>query len=193
MVLYGARKFLWMKFNFMHKKLPVFLLFNFPFLCRADVNAVESTYFSVDYVKSDIELAGKNAQPSMINFRLGTGIYDQISLEAQYSVGNSSNNISTLTFDLEQSKALYLLFRSYTINGFGIDVSLGYASTELTVKGPANSYSGVDDYNGFSWGASLYQEIPMLDNVRVRLGYQSLYHDGDMDITGFSLGLSYHF
>lgn len=83
--------------------------------------------------------------------------------------------------------------QSYAVNGFSLDVSLGYASNEMTVRGPENTFNGSDEYNGFAWGVALYQEIPSLKNVRVKLGYQSLYNDSDLSISGISLGFNYHF
>jgi len=166
-----------------------------PFLClfAAVPCFADSSFIGVDYLHSDIEVSDESANTSMVAFRLGTSIYKQIAIEAQYIAGNQTDNIYNMEFDVENSKAVFLLLQSYAVNGFSLDVSLGYASNEMTVTGPENTFNGTDEYNGFAWGVSLYQEIPSFKNARVKLGYQSLYNDSDLSITGISLGFNYHF
>ena len=98
-----------------------------------------------------------------------------------------------MEFDLEQSIALYLVLQSKTIDGFGLDISLGYAITDMTVTVPVETYNGEDSYSGFSWGIAFHQEISYVENTQLRFGYQSLYKDDDITISGVSLGLTYQF
>ncbi|SFD32999.1 outer membrane beta-barrel protein [Pseudoalteromonas denitrificans] len=161
--------------------------------CASMPSFADSTYIGLDYVFSEIKFSDEKAKPSMTSFRLGTTVYKQISVEAQYSISNKSDNIYNMEFDLENSKALFLLLQSTAVNGFSLDVSLGYASSELTVTGPENTFNGTDDYNGFAWGVSFYQQIPSFENAQVKLGYQSLYNDHDISINGITLGFNYHF
>jgi hypothetical protein len=114
-------------------------------------------------------------------------------LEAQYLVTNNSDNIYNINFDLEQSKAVYLLLKSDSRSGYSIDVALGYAYNDLNVNGPENTYNSSDEYNGFSWKAAINYDVPYLKGSQIKLGYQSLYNKDDLDISGISLGISYHF
>jgi len=166
-----------------------------PFLCLFATTSsfADSTFIGVDYLHSDIEISNEAANTGMAAFRLGTSIYKQIAIEGQYITGSQTDNIYNMEFDLENSKAVFILLQSYAVNGFSLDVSLGYASSEMTVTGPENTFNGSDEYNGFAWGVSLYQDIPSFKSARVKLGYQSLYSDSDLSITGISLGFNYHF
>jgi len=166
-----------------------------PLLCllTAAPSFADSSFIGIDYLRSDIEVSNETANTGMASFRLGTSIYKQIAIEAQYVAGSQTDNIYNMEFDLENSKAIFVLLQSYAVNGFSLDVSLGYASNEMTVTGPENTFNGSDEYNGFAWGVALYQEIPSFKNARVKLGYQSLYNDSDLSISGISLGFNYHF
>lgn len=176
----------------MLKTLSWLLLISFSFPCAAESAFTDSTYVGVDYVLPSIEISGKRAKPSSTAFRIGAS-KERIGLEAQYLIGNNTDNIYRMEFDLEQSVALYLVLQSTTIDGFGLDVSLGYAITDMTVTGPAETYNGEDTYSGFSWGIAFNQEISYIENTQLRFGYKSLYKDSDITISGFSLGLTYQF
>jgi hypothetical protein len=115
-----------------------------------------------------------------------------MAFEAQYLRGNK-DSIYRMEFELEQSAALYFVMQSDIREGFGMDVSVGYAMTDMTVSGPEETYNGEDHYNGFSWGISMHQQLPYFDNASIRLGYQSLYKDSDIEITNMSLGFTYYF
>jgi len=151
----------------------------------------DSTYIGIDYMLSNIELAGEKAKPSAVIMRAGVS-NNNMAFEAQYLLGNT-DDIYRMTFDLEQSAALFFVMQSDIIDGFGLDISLGYAMTEMTVSGPEETYNGTDNYNGFAWGIAIHQQIPFLEQVDVKLAYQSLYKDSNIDITGISLGFTYNF
>ncbi|MDO6505462.1 outer membrane beta-barrel protein [Colwellia sp. 4_MG-2023] len=168
------------------------LLISFSFPSTAKSPLVDSTYVGVDYILSSIELRDERAKPSTTAFRIGAN-KERIGLEAQYLRGNNTDNIYRMEFDLEQSIALYLVLQSKTISGFGLDVSLGYAVTDMTVQGPAETYNGEDTYSGFSWGITFHQKISYIENTQLRFGYQSLYKDDDISISGISLGVIYQF
>jgi hypothetical protein len=167
----------------------IFLLFlvSASFNCLAD-----APYIGIDYVLTNIDISGENAKPSMTAIRTGVS-NSNIAFEAQYLIANSTDNIYSMEFDLEESKALYVVMQSDTMQGFRLDVSLGYAINDLTVTGPENTYNGSDEYSGFSWGVSIQQEIPFIKNTQVRLGYQSLFKNSEIDISGIALGLTYQF
>lgn len=171
----------------MRKFLSSFLLLSTSFSCLAD-----SPYIGVDYFLSTVDVSGEDAKPSMTGLRLGVS-NNNIAFEAQYLLSNSTDNIYSMEFDLEESKALYAVFQSDTVEGFRLDIALGYAVNELTVTGPENTYNGSDEYSGFSWGISIQQEIPYFNDAQVRLGYQSLFKNDDIDISGIALGLTYQF
>ncbi|MCJ8295274.1 MAG: porin family protein [Colwellia sp.] len=151
----------------------------------------DDVYIGMDYMMTDIELVSENAKPSAIALRAGVS-NNNMAFEAQYLRGNN-DNIYRMTFDLEQSVALYFVMQSDIRDGFGMDVSVGYAMTDMTVSGPEETYNGEDHYNGFSWGISMHQQIPYFEQASIRLGYQSLYKDSDIEITNISLGFTYHF
>ena len=171
----------------MIKYLFIFLTLSF------SVNSLADTaYIGADYVLADIDIYNENAKPSMTAIRLGVS-NNNIAFEAQYLLSTSTDNIYRMEFDLEESKGLYMVFQSEDMQGFHFDVSLGYAINELTVTGPTETYNGTDEYKGFSWGASIQQKIPYMDNMKIRLGYQSYFKNSDLDITGIALGLTYQF
>jgi len=169
------------------KRIFLLLLLSASFNCLAD-----SPYIGVDYILTDIDIAGENAKPSMTALRAGVS-NNNIAFEAQYLIANNTDDIYSMVFDLEESKALYVVLQSDTIEGFRLDVSLGYAINDLTVTGPENTYNGTSEYSGFSWGISIQQQIPYFEQAQVRLGYQSFYKDSDLDITGIALGVTYQF
>lgn len=152
----------------------------------------DTPYIGIDYILGDIDISSENAEPSLTAIRAGVS-NNQIAFEAQYLISNNSDNIYRMEFDLEKSVGLFTVLQSETMSGFRFDVSLGYAMNELTVSGPENTYNSKDEYNGFAWGVSIQQELPFFDKAQVRLGYQSLYKDSDLEITGISLGLTYQF
>jgi hypothetical protein len=151
----------------------------------------DDIYIGIDYMTTDIELASENVKPDAIALRAGVS-NNNMAFEAQYLRGNNDNTYR-MTFDLEQSAALYFVMQSDIRDGFGMDVSLGYAMTEMTVSGPEETYNGEDHYNGFSWGVSMHQKIPYFDQASIRVGYQSLYKDSDIEIKNISLGFIYNF
>ncbi|XQW84338.1 outer membrane beta-barrel protein [Thalassotalea piscium] len=171
----------------MNKLFPLLLLLSVSLPCSAD-----STYVGVDYVLTDIGLAGESAKPKAAALRIGVS-NNNMAFEAQYLTTNDTKNIYRIEFDLEQSVGLYFVMQSDIHNGFGLDVSVGYAMTDLTVSGPDGTYSGEDHYNDFSWGVAIHQQIPYLEKAQIKLGYQSLYKDSDIDISGISLGFTYQF
>ncbi len=148
-------------------------------------------YIGMGYLTTDVELVSENAKPSAVAFRAGVS-NNNMAFEAQYLRGNT-DNLYRMEFDLEQSTALYFVMQSDIRDGFGMDVSVGYAMTDMTVSGPEETYNGEDHYNGFSWGVSMHQQIPYFEQASIRLGYQSLYKDSDIEITNISLGFIYHF
>ena len=155
--------------------------------CLAD-----TTYIGIDYALNDIELSSENAKPSATALRVGVS-NNNMAFEAQYLIGNNTDNIYRMEFDLKQSTALYFVMQSDIREGFGLDVSVGYAMTEMSVYGPEETYNGKDHYNGFSWGAAIHQQIPYFKQANIRLGYQSLYKDSDLEITNISIGFTYYF
>jgi len=170
------------------KKLPPLLLL----LTASLPSFADTTYMGVDYVLTDIDLAGESAKPNAAALRIGVS-NNNMAFEAQYLTTNSTKNIYRIEFDLEQSVGLYFVMQSDVRNGFGVDVSVGYAMTDLTVSGPDGTYSGEDHYNDFSWGVAIHQQIPYFEKAQVKLGYQSLYKDSAIDISGISLGFTYQF
>ncbi|MDN4503418.1 outer membrane beta-barrel protein [Alteromonadaceae bacterium BrNp21-10] len=171
----------------MNKFFSLILLFVTSFQCFAD-----SAYIGVDYMLTEIELSGEKAKPSATSLRVGVS-NSNMAFEAQYLSANGNDNIYSMEFDLQQSIGLYFVMQSDIIEGVGVDISLGYAMTDMTVSGPENTYNGEDNYNGFSWGLAIHQQIPNLKHVHVRLAYQSFYNDSDIEINGVSLGVTYQF
>ena len=163
-----------------------------PFLLTMSTQSfADDFYVGIDHILTDIELASENTEPSAVGLRVGVS-NNNMAFEAQYLQGNN-DDIYRMTFDLEQSAALYFVMQSDIRDGFGMDVSVGYAMTEMTVSGPEETYNGEELYNGFSWGISMHQQIPSFDQASIRLGYQSLYKDSDIEITNISLGFTYNF
>ncbi len=171
----------------LNKRLPCVFLLTTSLACFAD-----SPYVGVDYLVADIDVANENVKPKMAIFRAGVS-NNNIAFEAQFLHSHATAHTHRVTFDIEQSKALYLVLQSDTVEGFRFDVSLGYAANDLTVTGPENTYNGTSKYSGFSWGLSLVQQLPYFSKTQVRLGYQSLYKDSYIEVTGMSLGLTYQF
>jgi len=152
-----------------------------------------SSYIGLDYAYTDFDIAGENANPGMAVLRFGTSIFHNISLEGQYLLPITTDNIYRMEFDLEQSKRIYLLLQSDIIEGFGLDLVMGYAITDLAVTGPKITYNGTDQYKDFSWGLSIHQQIPYVKSAHIKLGYLHLYKDSNVTISEISLGISYYF
>ncbi len=151
----------------------------------------EDYYLGIDYVLSDVDVASEDAKANAVTLRAGAS-KNNMAFEVQYLLGDS-DDIYRMSFDLEKSAALYFVMQSDVRNGFGIDVSLGYAMTDMTVTGPEQTYNSEDSYSGFSWGVSMHQSIPYFEQASIRFGYQSLYKDSYIEITTMSLGLTYNF
>lgn len=162
-------------------------------ICIPQKSLANSSYIGIDYAYTDLDISNENANPSMAALRIGTSIHHNISVEGQYLLPISTDSIYRMDFDLEQSKRIYLLLQSDIVSGFGLDISLGYAVTDLAVTGPENTYNGTDQYNDFSWGLSIHQQIPYLENAHIKLGYLHLYKDSNIKIAELSLGISYYF
>ncbi|MBU1308076.1 MAG: hypothetical protein KKE30_00920 [Gammaproteobacteria bacterium] len=152
----------------------------------------DTYYAGIDYTMTGIELSGEKAKPDATAIRLGAS-NNNMALEVQYLTSNETDNIYNMKFDLEQSVGLYFVMQSGITDGYGLNISLGYAMNEMAVSGPSNTYNGKDQYDGFSWRIALLQQIPYLERTQVRLAYQSLYKDSDIEITGISLGITYQF
>jgi hypothetical protein len=163
----------------------------FSLLTRSTQSLADTGYIGIDYMLTDIELANEEVKPNAIALRAGVS-NNNMAFEAQYLRGNN-DDIYNISFDLEQSTALYFVMQSDIRDGFGMDVAVGYAMTDMTVSGPAETYNGEDNYHGFSWAVSMHQQIPYFKQTSIRLGYQSLYKDSDIEITNISLGFTYHF
>ncbi|NQZ84006.1 MAG: hypothetical protein HRT52_23690 [Colwellia sp.] len=179
------------KLSFLKKSIALFILPSLLLPCYA-----ASNYIGIDYVLTDIKIADESAQPTATAFTIGTsgkGRFENMYFEAQYLKTHDTDNIYRIDFDLEQSTALYLLLKSASRDGYSIDVAVGYAYNDLTLTGPENTYNGNEQYNGFSWKAAINYQIPYVKNSQIKLGYQSLYNKDGLDISGISLGISYHF
>lgn len=129
----------------------------------------------------------------MSTFRFGMFVWPQIAIEAQFNQSQGSDKLFRFDVDIEETKALYAKFVSREYNEITMDVSLGYASTTLAVKGSEGLFSGTDDYDGFSWGIAANQKMRSLPNASFRIAYTSFYDDEKLHIRGFSLGFTYHF
>jgi len=171
----------------MNKIFLVLFLSVFSYQCQAD-----SAYFGADYVFTNIEVADESAKPNASAIRAGVS-NNNMAFEVQYLMANDTDNIYRLDFDIKQSVGLYFVMQSDIEEGFGLDISLGYAMTDMTVTGPEDTYNGEDHYNGFSWGVAIHQQVPFLKQTHIRLGYQSLYKKSGIEITGISLGVTYDF
>jgi hypothetical protein len=180
------KKLLFTKCNNTVHTLLMVTLFSLSNICFA-----EDFYLGVDYVLSDVAVASEDAKANAVGLRAGAS-NNNMAFEVQYLLGGS-DDIYRMSFDLEKSAALYFVMQSDVRNGFGIDVSLGYAMTDMTVSGPEQTYNGEDNYNGFSWGVSMHQRIPYFEQTTIRFGYQSLYKDSYIEITNMSLGITYNF
>lgn len=174
------------KFRFMEKFFTLLLL-------SASFNSFADTpYIGVDYMMSDIEISNENANPKAALLRAGIR-NNNMAFEAHYLTSNSSDNIYNTELNLDQSLGLYFVMQSEVVNGFGLDVSLGYAKNEVVVSNPSTSINSDYEYNGFSWGVAIHQQIPYLESTQIRLGYQSLFKGDDIEIVGYTLGFVYHF
>ena len=161
------------------------------FLPLSNLCFAEDFYLGIDYLLTDVSIENNNSKANAIGMRAGVS-NNNMAFEAQYLLGGS-DDIYRMSFDLEKSAALYFVMQSDVRNGFGIDVSLGYAMTDMTVTGPEQTYNGEDSYNGFSWGVSMHQKMPYFEQASIRFGYQSLYKDNYIEITNMSLGFIYNF
>ncbi|WDE06714.1 outer membrane beta-barrel protein [Thalassomonas viridans] len=187
----------------MKKSIPLLLLLSSAFPCFADSNRIgsswtdfrlgDSSFVGVDYMFSGVKVSGEDPKPKLAGLKAGISIYEQISLEANYLQGTSTGDVAGLEFDVEDSKGLYLLFKSGNDTSFGVDITLGYASTKLTVTGEESSFNSSEEYNGFSWGISFYDSFPSFENLQMKIGYKSLYDDENIKIDGFTLGFNYYF
>jgi hypothetical protein len=169
------------------KKILSLLLLCTSFQCIAD-----STYIGIDYMLNEIEFDDDSAKPKATALRVGVS-NNQMAFELQYLMANNTDNIYSMEFDLEKSIGLYFVMESDKVDGLGFDVSLGYAMTDMLVSGSEGVFNYEDRYKGFSWRVAITQQIPYLEQANVRLGYQSLYKNGDVEITGISLGFTYQF
>ncbi|MEL0639259.1 outer membrane beta-barrel protein [Pseudoalteromonas aliena] len=152
----------------------------------------DSVYIGADYISSNIEVSNEDVKPKATALRLGVS-NNNMAFEAQYLFSNDTDNIYQVEFDLKKSTALFFVMQSDVVNGFGLDVSVGYAINDINVSGPTETINDDFQYKGFAWGLAVHQDIPYIKNTHVRLGYQSLYNKDDIKITAISLGLTYQF
>lgn len=167
----------------------------FPFLILVFTSfqsIADTPYVGIDYMQTNIEVGNEDVKPKSTALRLGVS-NNNMAFEAQYLIANSSDNIYNIDFDLDKSLGIYFVMQSDKVNGFGVDVSIGYAMTDINVSGPQNTYNGDDSYDGFSWRISLHQQLPYIENAQATLSYQSLYKDSNIEVTGLALGITYHF
>lgn len=170
----------------MEKILPLILL------CASSQCFADTAYFGVDYVLPEININSQDVKPKATALRLGVS-NNNMAFEAQYLTAIDTDNIYRVEFDVEKSVALFFVMQSDVTNGFGLDVSLGYAQTDVVVAGPPETINGDFQYKGFAWGLAIHQDIPYLKNTNIRLGYQSLYDKDDIEVTAISLGFTYQF
>jgi hypothetical protein len=96
-------------------------------LLTASFNSFADTpYIGVDYMMSDIKISNENATPKSALIRAGIS-NNNMAFEAHYLASSSSDHIYNTEFNLDKSLALYFVMQSDVVNGFGLDVSLGYA------------------------------------------------------------------
>ncbi|MBE0458214.1 MAG: hypothetical protein ACTJIB_07905 [Pseudoalteromonas prydzensis] len=168
-------------------KILAILLLSISFQCFAD-----SPYIGIDYMLTNIEISNQEAKPNAAILRAGIS-NNNMAFEAQYLASSDSDDIYNLEFDIDKSLALFFVMQSEEVNGFGLDLSLGYAMTDMIVKAPTGTLSTDYEYNGFAWGVAIHQQIPYLENTNVRLAYQSLFKGDDVEIKGLTLGFTYQF
>lgn len=173
--------------TFIMKKYILLLLFAYSFHANAD-----TYYLGADYMLSDIEISNENAKPKSTILRAGAS-NNNMAFEAQYLIASNDDNIYNLEFELEKSAALFFVMQSDVVNGFGLDISLGYAMNEMTVASSSVSLPTDYNYDGFAWGIAVHQQLPFIKNTQMRLAYQSLFKGDDVEISGISLGFTYHF
>ena len=169
------------------KKYILLFIFAASFQTKAD-----TYYLGADYMLSDIEISSESAIPTATFLRAGAS-NNNMAFEAQYLISSDDDNIYNLEFELEKSAALFFVMQSDVVNGFGLDISLGYAKNEMIVNSASEKLPTNYNYDGFAWGVAVHQQIPYIKNTQVRLAYQSLFKGDDVEISGVTLGLTYHF
>nr|WP_193988862.1 outer membrane beta-barrel protein [Lelliottia steviae] len=167
-------------------------LFSLLILTASFSSQADTPYFGVDYMLSDIEISSESAKPTATFLRAGVS-NKNMAFEAQYLVSSNDDDIYNINFDIDKSVGLYFVMQSNIVNGFGLDVSLGYAKTQMKVTSTSQELPSDYDYDGFAWGVAIHQEVPYIKNTHVRLAYQSLFEGDDVDISGVTLGFTYQF
>ena len=169
------------------KNLIPLLILTFSFQSLAD-----TPYLGVDYMLSEVEIGNEAAKPAATFLRAGVS-KNNMAFEAQYLVSNKDDNVYNVNFDIDKSIGLYFVMQSNLHSGFGLDVSVGYAMTEMKVTSTSENLPTDYDYDGFAWGIAIHQQIPYLEKTHVRLAYQSLFNGDDVKIDGVTLGFTYQF
>lgn len=164
------------------------------FIVFASTSAWAETFYSgVDLLKTDLNIGGHKTNPTQTLYRLGFNINPQFALEYQQGQSKKTDELYRLEVDLEKTQAVFARLISRDYQGITMDVSLGYARSNLMVNGPVGSYNGLDQYEGFAWGIAAYDRLSSIKNAEFRVSYQSFYDDDALHIRGFSFGLTYHF
>ena len=131
------------------KKYILLFIFAASFQTKAD-----TYYLGADYMLSDIEISSESAKPTATFLRAGAS-NNNMAFEAQYLISSDDDNIYNLEFELEKS-GLFFVMQSDVVNGFGLDISLGYAKNEMIVNSASEKLPTNYNYDGFAWGVAVH-------------------------------------
>ena len=131
--------------------------------------------------------------PTVLRFRAGVFVLENIALEVQLGTGVSSESpLESLDIEIDGLQAIYARFQSPTQRGFRIYLQAGYANTQLLQTEESNGESVKRSFPGFSYGLGIEDQFKYFKPVYVYLEANKLFNDG-FDINSVNAGIRYTF
>ncbi|WP_051252482.1 porin family protein [Ferrimonas kyonanensis] len=132
---------------------------------------------------------GPSVDIGALSGRLGYEFNRNVAVEARLGMGVSDDTLMGVDIELNYYYGVYLRGQMPMDSGFTPYVIAGYTKGELEASNDFDKAK--EDENDFSYGIGV--DFAATDNLDVGLEYMMYLDKKDVEVSGFSLGVTYRF
>ncbi len=155
----------------------------------AQAETTKGLYGGVSFVMVNYEEDGFEASPSVISFKLGNRITENLAIEARLGTGLTDDTEMGVDVEVDSFIGVYAKAIAPLADGFELYGMIGYTRGELTASGFGMSVS--DDDSDFSYGVG--GTLAVTEKVAINGEYARLFSGTDYDVDALSIGVELKF
>lgn len=141
------------------------------------------------FVKAD----SATFRPWTTGFVAGHRWANGLGTEFDLRTGVADDEKASVNMELDLQASGYITFSGNFNRRAFLTLGVGYASTRLDSSLQSSGFPGKQNFNGPTFLARLEEQMVNYPDIILSLSYQHFYLDGDVSISGASLGVTYGF